>query len=618
MMKRFLFIVLCIFLAASTHQMKAQNLYEGNPADPYLLEAAFSNPALNAGIIDRAALAMTVHHVGVGGDMFALRSGIISYHMPWQVRGMAIGGQFFQAGLYSQTDFRLSYGRRVLPQLSLGANVDLFSRSFDKSRFFKFEEGDPVFANGYGKIAASFGVGAVVEPYQNLAIGLAFEHFNQPDLALGEDPFVQPLVFSLGIKWLMPSFNVSSSVNRLEVGDYSRLAARRATDDMAQETQLGAEIPIGRSWLRFNSDPTLVQVEAEVPLYRSLYVNYRYGYPLSDINLASIGSQRFGFLYDFNRLPRLSSLPSLPILPSMPSEAPMLNAAPHGQFFVYASTDSLNVIQRTVRRTIEPDVPEHTLAMLLPGDLDGASSSASPDDLQELDVMKVRDPAVRPKGLYSTRYRGALEGIGLQSRMPGSNVQSEVISFPGGERRANALANMMTGDRIAVPAKVPIYAAAQPAGRSNRMLKQDRAAEEVQELVVPNHAAFHIVPIFRSFEGSRWSLEVRSSKDAKVFEYSGTNQPPDSLTWNWRDPSGELVPSGSYYYRASVTDRTGNTAYSERGSFDVTHRHQSLTIDVTTKPKTGEVAADKYILIVGAEGAGNQSVPADTTLDRGR
>ena len=611
-MKHIRHITLIVLAILMANLAQAQNIYEGNPADPMLLEAAFSNPALNAYIKDRAVLAMTAHHVGIGGGVFAVRSGVLSYHLPWQLRGLAVGGQFFTAGLYSQSDFRISYGQRILPPLCVGANVDVFIRSYDKAKFFRFTEGDPVFAEGYGRINTSWGLGVLVEVYQSLNVGLAFEHLNRPDLAVGSDPFHQPMMFSLGLKWHMRGWNVTSQAKRMEMAKYSRLEFRRAVEDAPQATQLGAEVPIGRSWLRVNSDPAVVQLEAEVPLYRSLYVNYRYGYPLTDINLASAGTQRFGFVYDFNRLPRPSALPALPARPMMRDEIPALKGKPRGLFFVYADADTVDVIERHVRRSIDSELPPASLSLLLPEDL-GHSPTWSRQHLQEVDLMNVRDPIVRPSGFYSTQYRSALEGIGLQARAQDSRVQPEIISYPGGERRANALANLITGDHIAVPAKVPIYTTDERPAESNTSAPAVRSGEEVQQVISPDHVTFRLVSIFCSLEQCRWTLDVRNVNEERVFSSSGSGELPDSLTWDWRGTDGKILAPGSYSYRLSIADRTGKIEYSDRGMIDVLHRRQSLTVDVTRRMRVGEVPADKYILIVGAGRTPFTSLPSDTT-----
>ena len=609
MMKHFLQITMSILALFASSRGIAQNLYEGNPADPAMLEAVFSNPALNTYVMDRAVLAMTAHQVGIGGGLFSIRSGVLSYHFPWQFRGFALGGQFFAAGLYSQTDFRMSYGKRILPPLSVGVNLDVFSRSFDKSKFYRFDPDDPVFASGYDKVNTSWGLGAVLELHQALSIGAAFEHINRPNLALGNDPYPQPFLFSLGLKWHLRGWNATSMINRLEMSKYTGSEFSHAMDGAPQTTQLGAEIPIGTSLLRVNSDPTVVQVEAEVLLYHGLYVNYRYGYFLTDVNLASVGTQRFGFVYDFNRLPHLSSLPSLPTRSVLQDDLPTLKGKPRGLFFVYADADTVDIIQRHVHRSVDPDISTASLAMIFPEDL-GQFSASSP--LQEVDLLKVRDPAVRVNGLYSTQYRSALEGIGLHARAEGDKVQPEIISYPGSERRANALANLITGDRFAVTSNVPIYTTDERPVKISQTASL-KVGEEIQQVISPKQVTFRLVPIFRSFERSHWSLEIRNLDEKKVYSMSGVERLPDSLTWDWRDANGALVGPGSYSYRLTVGDPAGKIEYSDRGTFEVVHRRQSLTIDVTRQSRVGDVPADKYILIVGGGRSTDSSVPADTT-----
>jgi hypothetical protein len=612
-MKRLTLLALLLLLPLFAHDVRAQDLYMGNPADPALLEAAFSNPALNAYIKDRIALALTSHQVGIAGGFFAIRSGIISYHFPWQLRGVAAAVQFLKVGLYSENDFRVSYGRRVLGPVSLGGNLDVFTHSYDRSAFYMFDDRDPVFRNGTTKAGVSFGFGLTAEPYPSVTVGLALEHINQPNLAFGDGNYDQPLVFALGVKWHLRGFNATSAVKSLPVTGYSLNAGGDAAEKMLKYTAAGGEVPVGRGAVRFNSDASAALIEAEVPLYGDLFINYRYSYPLTAINLASTGTHRFGFMFDFNRLPPLPQMPSLPELPRIQTEILPLSAVPRPLYYVYADADSVNVMTLHVRRNIEAGVSRRSLALMFPEDLGNLQASQTPAPLHELNPLKVRDPLVRPHGLYSPGYRTALEGISQQLQSPDSKVKQEVISFPGAEKRANALVNTLTGDHLAVPNNVPIFTTSAPQQSADSVQNAISETEDIQQLVLPGRTTFHVIPVFQPDSISRWALEIRNANEADVKTLSGIGAPPDTLTWAWLDAHGKLVPSGIYHYVLSVMDGGGRTTVSDRGQFEVIYQSQSLSIDVTRKSRVGAVPADKYILIVGSDRAPFEPQPSDTS-----
>ncbi|HEY3296520.1 MAG TPA: hypothetical protein VGL38_13910 [bacterium] len=612
-MKTYPFILLCLAIGLLASSGFAQNMYSGNPADPAMLESGFANPALNAYIKDRLVLAMTSHHVGVAGGLFSIRSGLISYHLPWQIRGAAVAAQFMKVGLYTQNDFRVSYGRRVYGPISAGANIDVFTRGFDRSAFVMFDERDPVFAGGTNKTSMSLGLGMTVEPYRGMILGFSIEHLNQPDLALGSELFRQSMMASLGLKWHLRGFNATSAVTSLPLAHYSLPASGDAANRLFKYTGGGIDIPVGRASLRAASDASAAQIEAEIPLYEALYVNYRYSYPTTTINVASLGTHRFGFVFDFNRLPPLPAMPFIPALPAIHTEVRPLGAPPSAMYYVYANTDSANVMKLHVRRNVENGISNRSLALVFPEDLGSLKAAQNPTPLKELNPLKVRDPLVRPRGYYSTNYRSALEDIGQQLRGGKSRARQEVISFPGTEKRANALVNALTGDHLAVQTSVPIFTTSSAPLSADSVEKVIAASEDVQRIVQPEQAIFHLVPMFQGPAVDRWSLEIRSAREAAVCGFSGTGSPPDSVAWNWQDSKGQIVSPGLYYYLLKAVDGDGRVTYSDRGKFEVIHRSRSLSIDVTRRSRVGDVDADKYILIVGSERVPFETPKSDTT-----
>jgi hypothetical protein len=614
MMRTTLYILLlCLVALIDAGPVAAQNIYAGNPADPGQLEATFSNPALNIYIRDRLALAMTSHQTGVAEDFFTIRSGILAYHFPWRFRGFAAGAQYLKMGMYSQTDFRVSYGRAVLRQVAVGANLDVFSRSFDASKFVMFNANDPVFKDGTSTIGVAFGLGAAYEPDPALTIGLSVENLNQPDIAIGSEPFKLPISFSLGLKWHLPTINAVSAIKAVPVETMSSKAVRHAAKEAHEFTQFGAQLPLGRAEIRIAADPSVVQIETEARLYGNVYLNYRYGYPLTDINAASAGTHRFGFLFDFNRMPPLQSMPSMPKTPGLLTGIQPLPVSPHGMYFVYSDADTLTVMDVHSRRNIESNIPSRTLEMLFAQDLNPSNSSRSAAKKSKPEVLPVTDVRSRQHGIYSTGYRSILEGIGQELRSPQTRIRPEVISFPGAERRANALVNMLTGDRLAVPMEIPIFMTEKP------LISQDSAAaaaalrEETRRVVDPEFTTFHILPLYKSADLAEWRFAIQDMTDAVIVDYSGTGKPPDTLAWNWRNPSGDLVPPGLYFYTLKTSDDKGKVDISARGRFDVFYTRRSVTIDVSRKSRVDNVDADNYIFILGSDRVPFQSQAADTT-----
>lgn len=588
-------LLICLFSLA-----EAQNIYTGNPADMEMLEAAFSNPALNAFIKDRLVLAMTSHQTGVAGKLFSIRSNIVGYHFPWKMRGLAAGMQFMNAGLYSQNNFRVSYGRRMFPWIAFGANLDIFTRSFDQNEFFLFNPEDPVFQNGTTKWGASAGLGVVFVPHRAFVFGLSLEHLNQPNLAMGNDTALQPVYLSTGMKMYMGKFSLFSSVNALEFSEYSIDGLQSASDMLVDKAQFGVELPVSDyGAFRFSAGSRAFHLEGEAFIFKSLYFNYRYEYPLSEINIASQGTHRFGFIYDFGRQPPLPSLPPLPELPKYRTDIKAKSASPKGQFFLCTEEDSVHITVRRVSRNIGEDIPRHTLGLLFPEDLGDVKGLWESTPIHRLPLMEVRDPTILPRELYSPQYRGTLEGIAFQMRS--TLIPTEMITYAGAERRGNTLVNLMTGNRMAVPRDVPIYSPENLPLTPEKVTNIIAPLAEVQQDVKPEIALLKIVPIYKSSYTGGWYLEVRTSKDQVIFQKSGVGIPPPYITWDWRMTAGDVIPHGIYYFVFKSFDKEGNPEFSTREYFKVIHQRKSLDITVTREPRVGGMDADKYILILGAK-----------------
>ncbi|MBD3165333.1 type IX secretion system membrane protein PorP/SprF, partial [bacterium] len=192
MMKRFLKIVFILNLICFG-RVNAQNLYLGNPADGDRMEVTFSNPAMNAFIMDRLNMALTSHQIGVAEGAFAIRSGIIGYHFPWQMRGTSLGIQYLQAGLYSYQDLRVSYGRKVAGNLALGVNLSALGRSFNKDEFYLVDERDPLLQGSMSHWSMSAGLGLAWQPTHQFSLGMSVFNLNMPNQSFGNESLPLPM-----------------------------------------------------------------------------------------------------------------------------------------------------------------------------------------------------------------------------------------------------------------------------------------------------------------------------------------------------------------------------------------------------------------------------------------
>ena len=579
------------------------NLYRGNPADLEALEVTFANPAMNAFLQDRLTLALSTHQVGVAGDLFGIRSGLLTYHLPWKLRGVGVGLQSLQAGMYSQNDFRLSYGWKLAEYLAVGANVDFFERSFDRSKFYLFDENDPVFENGTSKWNQSFGVGFSMLPTQWMNFSMSVEHLNEPDISFGSGIIRQPISFSTGFKFYLGNVNLVSSLTSLNSSDVTAVGASKVGDQLSDRMLYGAELPIENLGLfRFSFGHRAMQFEAETYLYKNWYFNYRYEYPLTEINLASSGTHRFGFLLDLHRLPKLPEPQPLPRIPGVHAAPVRLRPAakPQGAVFIVADRELVEVQRRRVSRRVDETIDQNRLVTLFPEDL-GDIKGLREDSFTKLDLLKmdVSDPTVRPQGIYSPNYYGVLEGIGF--RLQNTSIPAELFAYSGAERRANALLNVITGGRTAVRKNVPVYVPGQSPLTLVNVSDLLKLNEEYQTVTKPEATTFHIFPAYQENYFAPWRLEIRNSQNEIVFMTEGEGELPAKLNWDWTLRDGQLAPPGHYYYTFAYQNNDREIVYTSRGTLRIIHHNRAYAIDITPNAPLTKMDADRYILILGGD-----------------
>jgi len=160
----------------------------------------------------------------------------------------SLGLGIFQESLNGYTNSRFHLGgahRFSLPNgvlLSAGAYGKLILNRFDRERFHRFDEDDPIFSSGYTSYAfsADLGVGFL---WRDFGLGLSVRDVNEPNLSFASHPsWKLPMVVSGGISYrFRDMFSVFASVCYTKAfdepvfsmgmeGSLSGFALRAATD----------------------------------------------------------------------------------------------------------------------------------------------------------------------------------------------------------------------------------------------------------------------------------------------------------------------------------------------------------------------------------------------------
>jgi flagellar hook assembly protein FlgD len=67
---------------------------------------------------------------------------------------------------------------------------------------------------------------------------------------------------------------------------------------------------------------------------------------------------------------------------------------------------------------------------------------------------------------------------------------------------------------------------------------------------------------------NRWKGKIVNSDDTTVIDYSWRGTPPDEISWDGRDSSGDLVDDGEYTFVLTATDEAGNSARYRTDTFE--------------------------------------------------
>jgi Type IX secretion system membrane protein PorP/SprF len=594
-----LLLVLMFLMGAST--VRAYNRYGQNPAELNLMESVFVNPALNPWLRDKFSITGTFYHPALTGDLTAVHGGMLGYHFPWKARGLGAGVQYLKSGLYRETQFRMSYGYPLLRQLSIGANFDTFMLDYDQLEFYRFDYRDPVIQNSDFVFNWSAGLGIFARPFPNLQIAATWEDINRPKISAGGKDFKELWHYSVGAvyrinEWWalrMTAFNLANNALSSE-GQTSEWT------EIADHVEFGVSRTLSPgAVLRLNGGQRSVWSELEFHMLDNWYFNYRYDYPLTEINLLSDGTHRFGLVYDVYRRPPLpvpQDLPAIPLNDPRGQEWPIQD--PRGQIYLYTPDDELNIRHIHTAASVDDQLGEIERMNLRPRDFgdERQISVRTTADIPLADRVLNRPP----DGMYTPEYLGALESMGhfLKSDF----VNAELITPQRTVLRAKGLERVVTGGGYQIQRDIPIrneftnelgISTIDSLMGTGPVFIEDRFVGEVP---------FYIVKAFSNDFSAPWRFTIRDlGLNEIILDVGSPTSMPDEIVWAGRDGSGNLLPPGIYEYLFTY-DRADNvTMLGGHGRMRVVHHEVHRNIDIREKLSGGERLATDFELILNPE-----------------
>jgi len=201
-MKTHIKIILLILIMGQIY-VNAQSIISLNTANYRSPDIAFHNPAAITSFENYHLMVSTQFlHTGLVDE--SMQNSLMNFVLPLKTNS-ALGAQvhYFTSNIFNQGKFSLLYGHQFFgDKLAVGLNANLLTYSYTTENFFLFDFNDPVFRKGTSQNAFSFGISLLARPRPDLVIGVAADHLNSPDIAIGDNALAREKIFSFGVAYL--------------------------------------------------------------------------------------------------------------------------------------------------------------------------------------------------------------------------------------------------------------------------------------------------------------------------------------------------------------------------------------------------------------------------------
>ncbi len=604
-LKRNIILVLVLLPALSgmPERVFAQDLVDGNSADLDDFRTSFRNPASLAFLPNQFVFGTKAFDVGINPGTFDLSNGYIGYYSPHRRKRLGLNGQFLRTGIFSVTSFGLSYSERLHPSIAVGGRLDVLNQGFDRDRFQGVDPGDPLLSSELSRNYYSIALGVLAMPTPELSIGAVAENVNRPNVALSEEEqFHLPVDYDIGVQYradrLHPSFNL-----RYEDGAFRY----RLRMGIVLTEDLMARLEYQRERLGF---------EGHIRLYRGLNLNYRYQYPLNELNTFSSGSHNLSFVYDFTRILEIPDLIDVRYTPEPVELSRSREAIPvEGDFIVFSSTPSLDIWEKNITRRVDDDIPLDFLKRNYHRifAVEGLESTPGRDEI----VAFSPDTSIGLVGSYSKEYRSTLDS--LSAYLLEGDVDGTTIVSPENELlRAGNIKDVIIRKTEISPEKILIVREPPKQGGVGENMPPNKPAVVADTVTTPigistgtdtdpdstvdqevdlsllnrtetridlsqESVQFQVIALNMESYDAPWSLVIHDSDGGKVREFTGSGSIPERIIWDWLDEGGTLVEPGWYSYRFRWTEPDGSSKDSMMGRLFVKKNKKNITIELTRK-----------------------------------
>jgi len=605
---------------------------EANPADLLNPFTYGLNPAVGEMTLPQIAVGFEMLHTGLLNSAADLNTGGLIYTTRRPYGGFSFAINYLDTPLWGVRQLQAGYGRRVWKGLSLGANLGLNQRGFDKDKL-DLSQGstvDPLLAGSLKRTVPVMTLAATYSlPLEGLTVAALLENFHEPNISIdGNDSSVfLPSTTRLGVGWEQESFQVTAGL----VNDYLRTRLQLAGRGM---------LPGGHGLqARFSTDQW--SLAARVRVSKKAWLQYVFTQSRSELSSVTSGSHgvvlclhRAGraqppVIYSHQPVPDQIYDPGLtdgPVRVPTPRSVPVVRPAVSDvHFSAAARVDTALIRVKRIKRVFNPDV-DMAQVRRLPrwriGVLDSTWSDRVTWDITA--DMTTADPESElPRGNYSEQYQQGMEALqqGLAVE-PGAGLV--IAADPDQLDRARYLAarvgvDSLTAARVEIRQLAPL-----PDPELRRMLMQPVGPDSIPDLEEVTMLQYAAIPVFIQSLGDvsgirNWSLEIRDSLDRPVRVISGPGGPPVVVSWNWRDGGGRVVDVDNYTYQLSWRDEAGTIGHTPQREILIARQVMQRTLEFghdQTPLRSLQNARPVLILDPGREGL-SVGAPATAAPDSG-
>jgi len=571
-MSKQLVLLLTIFwllIIASPAVCQNSEIYgtAANPADMNDPFAHIVNPALSEMTFDQVAAGYRVLHLGLLNQAAGLNTGQIAYSGRRLLGGVAAGFGYLNTPIWSESHLSFGWGKRIWKGVSIGLGGGVNQRGFNKGDLYVDDVSDPLLAGSLSRTVPTTRLALMwTKPLWGLTTGLVLENPHEPNVSLtGDDNVVLGRVWRWGVGFEDNGVHIKAGLVDNEFGTHY--------------SSSGRIFLIGGSSLTARFGQQNWGVGARFVISDLLFVDYEFSLPRSELATETSGTHGIAVCFhSFGRVERAESYshrdlidhkynpelaaPRQLIFPEVkPFNLPLLQSQ-SDLYCVKATVDTALIRVKRLKREFQPLV-DMTQIRQLPSWRIGVLDTSWSDNVT-YSVTQGMQPAEPenelPQGSYTPEYMQSVAQLGQELKLDANSGVSLVANADQLDRArylAGKMAQQGEIDYETNNEQINIYQMATLVDRDLwHRLNRPVGNNPIPTVEQTTLYEFANIPFVVYRVGGQeqirdWSWQLSDSFGNSIRTLGGMSAPPDTIWWDWRDETGEIVPIDDYNYTFS-------------------------------------------------------------------